>query len=86
MSGEDRQKVPHPLLSGEWVGERKIGSNRVLVAPAVALAREVPGVHELADDAMGGAFGDTYCLSDLTQANPRILRDADQDASVVREE
>src|SRR2546429_9480493 len=70
---------------GEPIGHGKVGLDRVVVAAAVALARDVPGGGEVADDAMGGALGDPDRLADLAQADAGILGDAQQDLGVVGE-
>ena len=45
--GEDREEVSDPLLVRELVGEGQIGMDRVVVAAAPALARDVAGGGEL---------------------------------------
>jgi hypothetical protein len=60
------------------VCERGRGLDRVVGAAAIALARDVPGCGELADNAVGGTFGDPHPVPDLAQANPRVMRDAEQ--------
>ena len=42
-----------------------MGLDLILVAAAVAFARDVAGVDELADDAVCGAFGDPDRFADL---------------------
>jgi hypothetical protein len=59
--------------------------DRVAVAPAVALAHQVPGVNQLSDDPMGGALGDADPVADLAQPDIRVARDAEQDLAVVAE-
>jgi hypothetical protein len=60
-----------------------VGLDRVLVAAAVALAGDVAGGGELADDAVGGAFGDPDRLADVAQADARVVGDAEQHLGVV---
>ena len=43
LCGEDREEVADALLVGELVGEGQVGVDRVVVAAAVALARDVAG-------------------------------------------
>jgi hypothetical protein len=82
---EDGQEVADLLLAGERVGEGQVGLDRVVVAAAVALARDVVGGGELGDDAVRGAFGDPDRLADLAQADAGVVRDAEQHLGVVGE-
>jgi hypothetical protein len=85
MSGHDREQVADPLSAGERVGERELGLDRVLVAAAYALPRDVPGVRELAEDAVCGALGDSHRFADVAQTGAWVLRDAQEDSGVVGE-
>jgi hypothetical protein len=83
VPGDDVQEVAYRLLTGDWVGERQVGLDRVVVAAAPALARDVAGRGKLADDAVRGALCDADRLADLAQTNAGIGRDAQQDAGVI---
>ena len=47
---------------------------------------EVAGLLELAHQPVRGAFGEVDAGCDVAEANARLLRDADQDSSVLGEE
>lgn len=83
MVGEDGQDVADALLVGELVGEWLVGVHCVVVAAAVAFARDVAAVGEFGDDVVGGALGDPDAVADLAQTDPGVLRDAEQYAGVV---
>lgn len=83
MVGEDGEEVADALLVGELVGEWLVGVDCVVVAAAVAFARDVAAVGELGDDVVGGAFGDPDAVADLAQADLGVSRDAEQYAGVV---
>lgn len=74
------------MVALHGVAQRQIRLHLVGVAPALTGAAQVPGVDELADDALGGALGDPDDRCDVAKAYPRIPRDAEQDVSMVRQE
>jgi hypothetical protein len=57
-----------------------------VVAPPAALARDVAGGLKLADDAVRGALGDPNPVADVTQADARVVGDAEQGLRVAGEE
>jgi hypothetical protein len=65
--------------AGVWV-------DPVMVASALPFAFDVAGLDEVGEDALGGPFGDTNAVSDLSQGDVRVGCDAEQDLRVVREE
>jgi hypothetical protein len=62
-----------------------VGLDRVVVAAAVAPARDVAGGDQLGDDPVCSAFGDPDRLADLAQAHAGVMRDAEQHLGVVGE-
>src|SRR3954454_20392614 len=58
LFGEDGEEVADLLLARDGVRQRQVRLDRVVVAPAVALAGEVSRRLELRDDAVGGALRD----------------------------
>src|SRR5207244_10703008 len=86
LLGEEAEKLADLPLAGERVRERKVWLDRVAVAPAVSLAGEVARCLELGDDAVGGALGDPDPLADLPQGQPGLIRDAEQQLTVVGQE
>jgi len=66
--------------------ERSLGLHGVDVPAADALASDVAILDQLGDDPMGASLGDPDRLGDVTQANARIVGDAEQDLGVVGEE
>jgi len=65
------------------VAERSIRVQLVMIAAALALAREVASFFEIGDDALHGPLGDPDSGCDFTQSNLRLLRDANQNVGVI---
>jgi hypothetical protein len=63
-----------------------VAVDRVVVAAALAPARQVAGVGELADDAVSCTFRDPDSLADVAQPNARVVRDAQEHEGVIAEE
>ena len=84
--GEDGKQVTHAPFVNESVRERHRAADRVPVAATVARTVDVAGLDKLVDDAVGGPFGDTDAVADLTKTYPGILGDAEQNSGVVGEE
>lgn len=63
-----------------------MGLDRVAVASPHSPAGDVAGVGQFTDDAVGSAFGDPDRVADLTQADARIMCDAEQHLGMVGEE
>ena len=70
----------------DGVAHRPVGADSVAVATALPQAVQIAGVHQIADDALGGAFGDSHPFGDVAKPDPRIPRDADQGMGVVCQE
>lgn len=68
--------MPHRVLTVDLVA----------VSTPYPLAREEAGFDEVRDDPLDGSFGDPDVLSHVAKANVRVLRDAEQDLGVVRDE
>ena len=66
--------------------QRQLGLDLVDVSPADPLASDVAVVDQLGDDPVGASLRDPHGLGDITQANAGIVRNAEQDLSVVGEE
>ena len=65
------------------VAERSIRVQLVMIAAALALAREVASFFEIGDDALHSPLGDPDSDCDFTQSNLRLLRDANQNVGVI---
>lgn len=74
------------VLLLERVPQRELGIQDVVVSPAMALAGEVTGLHELRDDSLRGPLGDAHGRRDVADPRVRISRDLDEDVRVIREE
>jgi len=77
---------PLRCFLGERVKQRQLGLHPVDVSPADPLASDIAVIHKLGDDPVGASLRDPHVLGDITQANARIVRNAEQDLSVVCEE
>src|SRR3954469_21146880 len=86
LVGQDIEKVAYLPLAGYGVGDRQVWRDRVAVAPPVPPAGEVARLLELGHDAVCGPLGYLDAITDLSQAQPRFLGDAEQQLAVVREE
>ena len=62
---------------------RRIVSTQLIIAAALALAREVASSFEIGDDALHGPLGDPDSGCDFTQSNLWLLRDANQNVGVI---
>jgi hypothetical protein len=60
--------------------------NRVPIASTVAFLHDVSRFVEVGDDRKGAAFRDAQRVRHVAQPQPRIVRDAQERACVVREE
>ena len=58
----------------------------VSVPPSVPVAGEVAGLAEVADDSLGGAFGDARAGGDVAQSDVFLFGDAEQHPRMVCEE
>src|SRR4051794_38822115 len=83
---EHAEQVADALVARQRVGQRQLRPDRVVVAPAPALACDVAGLDELAHDAVGGALRDAHLLADVAQADARVARDAEQHLGVTGKE
>ena len=72
------------VLGGVAHGD--VGVDAIAVSTADAFALDVAGVDQVGDDALGGAFGDTDALRDVTESRVRIADETEQDLGVVGEE
>lgn len=70
----------------DWMSQRKVRPNAVVVAAAIAMTLQVAGRDQLAHDPLGGSFGDPYPDGKVAHTNARIPGDAPQNVGVVGEE
>src|SRR3954468_11415330 len=84
--GKDPQQVAHLLAAGERVRKRQLRLDRVVVAAAAALAREVARGGQLDDDAVHGSLGEADGVAYVPQPDTGIARDARQHLGVVGQE
>jgi hypothetical protein len=68
------------------VAHGRFGVDPVVVSSSLALAVDVASLDEVAEDALGGAFGDAHVFGDVAEAEVGRLGEAEQYLSVVREE
>src|SRR5262245_27393583 len=84
-------QLAHRAALEEGVVQARLGEDRVqvdlvVVAPPLALSRDVAAVLEVADDAVGGALGDADGLRDLAEQDFRIGCDRKEHERMVGEE
>ena len=70
----------------ERVAKGKLRLDLVVVAAALSLAEHVALVDQLGDDLVGTTLGDSDSCGDVTQADARVVGDAEEDMGVVGEE
>jgi len=80
------EEVRDPLLTGHRVREGQVRPDRVAVAATDPLALDVLRRDEVLHDAMRRTLRDPDEVADVPQPHVRILRDAQQDLPVVRQE
>jgi hypothetical protein len=83
---EEIEEWPDVLFCLGCVPHRRVAVDHVVVAPSDPLTLENACVHQVGGDALGSAFGDADCLSDIPETGFAVFGDAEQDLSVVREE
>ncbi len=66
--------------------ERRLLVDAVAVPASRTLAREVPGLLELPEDAKHGALRDPHVLGDVPHPCARVEGDAEEHVRVVRQE
>lgn len=64
------------MLVVHLVAKRPIEVDLVRTAPALPASGDVTRRHELVHDRMGGALSDLRACGNLTEANPRVTREA----------
>jgi hypothetical protein len=84
--GEDGQEVTDAAIAGKRLGERQVCGDRVVVSSPAALAQDVPGFDELADDPMSAPLGHAHSLTDVAHSNARIVGNADEHLAMAAEE
>jgi hypothetical protein len=85
-SAKDTEELADLMLALEGMSERELAMHLVLVSPADSRSADVAGVDEIAHDRLCRAQSDADALGDVANADPRILRHADEHVSVIREE
>jgi hypothetical protein len=73
-----------PALRG--VSHRVLTVDLVTVSTPHSLAREEAGCDEVGDDPLHGSLGDPDVIGYVAKAHVRVIRDAEQDLGVVRDE
>ena len=63
-----------------------VGFDLVVVSTAGPFAYDVARFDEVGDDALGGAFGDSDALGDVTESRVWVAVEAEKDLGVVGEE
>jgi serine/threonine-protein kinase RsbW len=74
------------VVARQPVAERRVGVDRVRVAPPHPRPFDVALVDEVGHDLLGGALGDPDVRGDVADPRARIAADAEQRLRVVREE
>jgi hypothetical protein len=82
----DRHQVSQSELARDWVSERLIGVELVVVAPTDAYAAHVARVNKLREDAVDRPSRETGGFGHLPNPNLRILGERQEDARVARDE
>src|SRR5437764_286609 len=83
LTREDVQQLADLALTSDRVRQPQVRPEGVVVAPPVALAREVARRLELDDDAVRRALGDPGAIADLAQGAPGVVGDAQQYLAMV---
>ena len=84
-----RQNLQHladRLLSSDHFSDGEVGLDLIPVASALSFLQNISGVGQVCDDSIGGSFGDAKLRRDVSQSDSGVVRDADENASVVGEE
>lgn len=85
-AGEQLQQGPDGHVGLRRMTQPPVQMEGVARAPSVSLPAEVTGLFEVADDALGGAFGDVAGRGDVTDTRGGIVRDGQQHTRMVGEE
>ena len=80
------QQPLHRALLLQFVAERESGVDIVVIAAPFANSVQRTFSLEFHHDAMRGALGDTHLSGDFAQGGVRVVRDAENDVGVIREE
>jgi hypothetical protein len=67
-------KISQGQLPGDWVSERLLGVELIVVAPADAYAAHVARVNEVREDAVDRPSGQAGGLGDFPNPNLGVLR------------
>jgi hypothetical protein len=69
-----------------WVSHRMPPLDLVAVSSPHSLAPQEAGFNEVGHDPLDGALGDSDVLGHVAKTDVRVLRDAEQDLGVIRDE
>ena len=83
---EHLEEVSHRVVRLDGVTEWGIDDDRVIVAPALALAGQVASVDEIRHDGLGRPLGDPHLGGDVSSADRRVSIDAHEHVGVVAQE
>ena len=70
----------------DWVAERRVEVDGVMVTPALAIDGQHVGAAEVADEAPDGALGEVHLLRDLADGTARVHSDVEENRAVARDE
>ncbi len=83
MGMEHGENLPDVVAALHRVTQRLIWADAIEVAATFALPIQITGIDEIADDPLGGAFGDADAIGDISESQPGITRDAEQGVRMV---
>ena len=66
--------------------ERQITLDGVPITPALSFPHDISLLSQLREDSVGPALGNAYRVSDIPDANARVIGDANEDVGVVGQE
>jgi hypothetical protein len=77
---EEVEHLADRALAVRGSGQRKVLLDLVAVPTTVTFFDDVSGGREIGDDAVRAAFGDAECGRDVTEPDPRVVRDGNEGA------
>jgi hypothetical protein len=86
IAEQNGQYVADSWCLADGLGQRAVSLDLVAITAAVFMFDDVSGRSQVRDDAVRAALGDAQNGRDVPQSRVWILRDAQQDAGVIRQE
>ena len=86
---QNLEQIANPpllCLLRQGMMQRQLAVDLVDASPTNSLANDVAVLDQLGDDPMSASLRHPYGLGDVAQTNAGVVRDAQQDLRVVREE